>query len=137
MTHLTRNGRKSVQFVCTLLFIVSLIGCSSSRKMTVPAELFAEARKAAAQAEQVGAREFAPLELRNANKKLEEAQVVAREKKGGKRAMQLVQQALVDAELAEMKSLSAKAQSAVDELHESIRTLREEFERKAGQGQKF
>lgn len=98
--------------------------------MAVPTSALAEAQKATAQAEQVGGREYAPLELRNASKKLEEARAAIR-KKDHKKATQLVEQALVDAELAEMKSLSAKAQAAVTELQESIRTLRDEINRKS------
>ena len=120
--------RQSVFFACLCLFLLAA-GCSSAKKAAAPNLLLAEARKATAQAEQVGAREYAPLELRNASKKVEEAQQAVR-KKDYKIALRLAQQALVDAELAEMKSLSSKAQSAVNELQESIRILREEIERK-------
>ncbi len=124
-----KTGRTSVFFIC-FIFPLLLLNCSSSRRMAVPTSALAEAQKATAQAEQVGGREYAPLELRNASKKLEEARAAIR-KKDHKKATQLVEQALVDAELAEMKSLSTKAQAAVTELQESIRTLRDEINRKS------
>ena len=123
-------GRISTLFIC-FVFPLLLLNCSSSRKMAVPTSALAEAQKATSQAEQVGAREYAPLELRNASKKLEDARAAIR-KKDHKKATQLVEQALVDAELAEIKSLSAKSQAAVTELQESIRTLRDEINRKSG-----
>lgn len=76
----------------------------------------------------MGAEEYAPLEIREARQKLDRARELMDDKEN-KRAKMLIEQALVDAELAEAKSLSSKAQRAVDELQETIETLRAEIER--------
>jgi hypothetical protein len=89
----------------------------------------ARAGTALEQAEEVGASEYAPLALRNAKKKMEDAQTALAEGKAEK-AERLTQQALVDAELAVIAARSAKAQEAAHELQASLRTLREEMQRK-------
>lgn len=81
------------------------------------------------QAEQGGAQEFAPLELREAQRKLDLARQAVNDEKYGE-AIKLTEHARIDAELAHTKALSAKAQKTVAELRESIRVLKEEIERK-------
>lgn len=111
--------------VCAALLLTS--GCASSR-IPAPSSEFAAAAQSVEQAEQVGAEEYAPLEIREARQKLDRARELMDDKEN-KRAKMLIEQALVDAELAEAKSLSSKAQRAVDELQETIETLRAEIER--------
>ena len=91
-----------------------------------PIDELARTQAAISQAEQVGARDYAPLEIREAKKKLDEARELV-ERKEFERAARLANQAEVDAELAEAKTLSGKAQKAVRELRESIKTLKEEI----------
>jgi outer membrane PBP1 activator LpoA protein len=81
------------------------------------------------QASQIGADDYAPLELREARKKLDAARQ-AMDKKEYDRAARLAEQARVDAELAHIKTLAGKAQKAVVELRESIRLLKEEIEQR-------
>lgn len=94
-----------------------------------PTQQLTETRMVIEQAEQVGAEEYAPLELRNAGIKLEQARA-ASEAKEYEKAIRLAEQARVDAELAQVKALSAKSQKAAAELKESIRVLQQELERK-------
>jgi len=107
-------------FVLILAFLGS---CASTQP---PIDQLARSQAAINQAEQVGARDYAPLEIREAKKKLERARELV-DKKQYKRAILLADQAEVDAELAEAKTLSGKAQKAVNELRESIKILREEI----------
>lgn len=93
-----------------------------------PVQTMAETRAAVNQAEQIGARNYAPLEFREANKKLEQARILIGEKKY-EEARRMAEQARVDAELAAAKALSGKARRAVRELREGIRVLKEEIER--------
>lgn len=86
------------------------------------------------QAEQVGADDYAPLELREARRKLESAREAVDEDEF-EEAIRLIEQAKVDAELAHMKTLSGKSQMAVRELREGIRILREEIDRNRGNDQ--
>jgi hypothetical protein len=112
-----------------LLALGGAAGCATTQQPSpTTVSAMTEATSAIEQAEQVGAQEHAPLELRSAQKKLEEAQAALGED-NHEGARRLAQQATVDAELAETRALSAKAQLAVRELQESIRVLREEMER--------
>ena len=81
------------------------------------------------QAEQDGAEEHAPLEIRDAKIKLQQARDAVEEKEYEK-AIRLLDHARVDAELAQAKAQSAKSQKAAEELRESIRVLKEELENK-------
>lgn len=107
----------------TLLF---LSACRSAGP--VPTTEMAQARTAVQQAEEAGATEYAGMELRRAQQKIEEAQA-ALSRKRHERARRLAQQAAVDAELAAAKARSAKTQEAVTELRESIRALQQETSR--------
>ena len=84
-----------------------------------PAQQITETQMVIQQAEQVGANDYAPLELREARKKMDQAQMAVEEEEYEK-AIRLLEHARVDAELAQMKTLSGKAQRAVTELRESI-----------------
>ena len=84
------------------------------------------------QAEQIGANDYAPLELREAKRKLEFAREAV-EEDDYEKAIMLLEQARVDAELAQAKTLSGRSQKAVSELRESIKTLREEIDRNSNE----
>lgn len=105
--------------------VISFISCASTRP---PTEHIARSQSIINQAEQVGAENYAPLEIREARKKLERANELIEEKEYEK-AKRMAEQAEVDAELAEAKTLSEKAQKAVRELRESIRIIKEEISR--------
>jgi hypothetical protein len=105
--------------------VISFISCAGTRP---PTEHIARSQSTINQAEQVGAENYAPLEIREARKKLDRANELIKEKEYQK-AKRLAEQAEVDAELAEAKTLSEKAQKAVRELRESIRIIKEEISR--------
>lgn len=104
-----------------------LTGCATTQPP--PAELSAS-RQAIRQAEQVGARDLAAAELRTAERKLQAAEAEV-ERKNYDRAARLATQAVIDAELAEVRARSVQAQSAARELQDSIEALREEIRRKS------
>ncbi len=108
-----------------LLLTLLAAGCTSSR---VPPPDLSGPRAAIADADQAGAAADAPLELRNARLKLEQAQS-AINRGDHERARIFAEQAQVDAKYAEARARSVRAQMAVDELREGIRVLREEIER--------
>ena len=105
--------------------IALITACGSTNP---PTQQLTETRMVIEQAEQVGAEEYAPLEIREAKRKLQQAREAVEDKEHEK-AIRLLEQARVDAELAQVKALSAKSQKAAAELRESIRVLREELER--------
>ena len=111
----------------TFVFIGILFGACSTTKP--PTQKLTQTEASIAQAEQVGAEEYAPLAIREARKKLDEAAALV-EKGQFEDAKLKADEAMVDAEYAEIKALSSKAQKAVNELKESIRVLQEEINNK-------
>jgi hypothetical protein len=114
--------------LCLLLFAT---GCAGSK---LPPPDFSGPRSALDEADQAGASESAPLLLRNARQKLQQAEAAAAND-DMQRAQFLADEAAVDAELAAEMARAANAQAAVDELRESVRVLREEIERSRRPGQ--
>lgn len=113
------------------LLTLAAAGCAGSK---LPPPDFSGPRSAIAEADQAGASESAPLLLRNARQKLQQAEAAAADD-DMERAQFLAEEAAVDAELAAATARAANAQTAVDELRESIRVLREEIERNRRTGQ--
>jgi hypothetical protein len=95
-----------------------------------PTDQMAVSTAAVAHAVGAGSTELAAADLKMARDKLDRAHV-AMTAKDYDLARSLAQEAQVDAQLAEARANSAKAQKAADELQEGRRVLREEMERKA------
>ncbi|MEO0559271.1 MAG: DUF4398 domain-containing protein [Bacteroidota bacterium] len=92
-----------------------------------------DARKAVREAEQRGAEEHAEEALRSAQTKLDRANT-ALDAGNMERAYTLAAEAEVDAELAEIRALSRKAQIAADEVRAGIELLRDEIRRLQAEG---
>jgi predicted S18 family serine protease len=112
-----------------ILAITALSFLSACGSTNPPTQKLTETQMVINQAEQIGAGDYAPLEIREARRKLDEARR-AYDKKDYKEAAMLAEEARVDGELAQMKTLSGKSQKAVHELRESIRMLKEEIQQK-------
>ena len=113
-----------------LAALTVLAGCGSS-SLVAPEAARAEissARDALSQAEQADAGARAPVALRMARQKVEEAQT-ALSTGDPDRADRLAREAAVDARLAEVSSRADVAETAVAEVREAIRALREEIDR--------
>lgn len=108
--------------ICIIVAGWLFAGCGSTNP---PIEQLAETETMISQAQQIGANDYAPLDIREARQKLEQAREAMNEGEY-ERASMLAEQAKADAELAQIKTLSGKAQLAVNELNESIRILKEE-----------
>lgn len=100
--------------------------------MNPPTQQLTETETVIRQADQIGAGDYAPLEIRQARQKLEQARA-AYNNEDYEEAARLAEQAKVDAELAQIKTLSGKTQLAVRELRESIRLLEEELSNRDGE----
>lgn len=109
-----------------LLILLGLVACVP--KVAPPDSQVRLATSAISQAESVGAYETAPVELRAARDKLNQAKQAMQNKKN-LTAQRLAEEAIVDANLAHAKARTAESQKAVEELQESIRTLQEEINR--------
>jgi len=105
---------------------VALAACAS---VPPPTGQMAVSRAAVANAAGAGAGEFAPMELKSAQDKMERAgRAMTREDYAVART--LAEEAQLDAQLAEKKTQAAKAQKAAAVTQEDNRVLREELERK-------
>lgn len=103
-----------------------LAGCASQR--TPATAEVAASRATLDSATSAGAAELAPAEMRSAREKLLRAnQALAA--KDYRAAQDLANQAAADAQLAQSKAGSGKADAAADELQQGIRALREELVR--------
>lgn len=121
--------RSSVRFVPAVgLAAVLLLGACRSAG-PVPSTQMAQARTSVQQAEEAGARDYAGLDYRRAQQKLEEAEAALADRRHV-RARRLAEEAAVDAELAAVRARSAKTQEAVEELRASIRALEQEMSRR-------
>ena len=107
---------------------VLMAGCASNGPK--PTEQIAVSKSAVANAVAAGGSEYAPVEMRNAQDKLDRAHR-AMDKEDYVNARWLAEEAQVDARLAEKKAQSAKAQKAAIVMGDDIRVLREEINRKS------
>ncbi len=106
---------------------VVMAGCAS---IPPPIEQMAVSKSALASAVSAGGSEYASVEMRSAQEKMERANR-AMDKEDYENARRLAEEAQVDARLAEKKAHSAKAQKAASVMQDDIRVLREEINRKS------
>lgn len=119
------NPKKWLAILCGASMLV-MVGCST-RKAPAMADV-AVSQATVDSAATAGAMEYAPVEMKSAREKLalaKQAMVL----KDYKSAIDLSNQAQADAQLAQGKANSAKAQEAAKALQEDIRVLREELNR--------
>jgi hypothetical protein len=101
-------------------------GCAST---PAPTEQMAVSKSAIANAASAGGAEYAPVEMKGAQDKMNSADA-AMHKKDYADARRFAEEAQADARLAEKKAESAKAQKAAAVTQDSNRVLREEMNRK-------
>lgn len=105
---------------------VFVAGCATAPPASN--EQMAVSRAAIANATSAGGAEYAPMEMRAAQDKMDRAdRAVAKEDYDG--ALRLAEDAQVDARLAEKKANAAKAQKAAVVIHDDNRVLRDEINR--------
>lgn len=110
--------------VASTIFIASCAG------IPAPTEQMAVSKVAVSNATSAGGNEFAPLQLKSAMEKMDDAER-AMTAKNYLQARQLAEQAQADAQLAATTARSAKAQKAANALQEGNRVLRQEIDRNA------
>ena len=106
---------------------VAVAGCAS---IPPPTEQMAVSKSAIANAVSAGGSEYASVEMRAAQDKMDRANR-AMDKEDYENARRLAAEAQADARLAEKKAQSAKAQKAASVTEDDIRVLREEMNRKS------
>ncbi len=105
--------------------VIGAGGCSSVQP---PTGTVSQAQLAIREADQGKASQYAPLELRKAREKFNDAEKAMRDEEYLK-ARRLSEQALVDARLAEVKAESEIARQNAADLQKTINSLRAEAER--------
>lgn len=105
----------------TLIAALLAAGCASA---PVPEAQLAVSRSAINEALATGAADSAPMELQNARNKVAQADAAVAADRN-EDARRLAEEAEVDARLAAAKARTARANLAVAEIQESLRTLRE------------
>ena len=113
-------------YTCMILALPLLTACAS--RPPAPNEELAVARSAISSAEDAGARDYAELDLRRAQKKIEQARV-ASQNDNFREALQMAEQAEIDARYAAFRARSERANDAVEELERGIAELRAEVGR--------
>ena len=108
---------------CALALVA---GCAS---VPPPTEQMAVSKSAIANAVSAGGSEYASVEMRSAQEKMDRASR-AMGKEDYEEARRLAEEAQADARLAEKKAQSAKAEKAAGVTQDDIRVLREEMNRK-------
>ncbi len=104
-----------------------LSGCGNSIKP--PIDKIANAELAINRAQDNNAKDFAVMELRQAQDNLQKAKQAVQDEEYEK-ATRLADQAFMDASLAESKAEKEKASKAAKEMRDSVETLQQELERK-------
>ncbi len=117
--------KKAMWMAGVLMVLVILAGGCAG---VAPVEKMAKLDSQIASARQAEAIVYAPLELRFAEDKYKSAQAAVKDEKY-ERANRLIDEALLDAKLAEEKALSAQAQKEAQKLRESVESLRSELMR--------
>lgn len=112
-----------------LLVSASALGLAACASTPVPIEQMAVTKAAVANAQTAGGTQAAPFEMNLATEKLAKANIAIANKQY-EIARELALEAQVDARLAQIKSGSAKAQTAAAELEAASRALSEEMNRR-------
>jgi chromosome segregation ATPase len=120
---------KKTLIMVLLLLVFGLSACAT--KYPPPDTEISMARSAISQAEKAGAYEAAPVELRSAREKLNQARE-ALNNEDNLKAMRLAEQAAADANLAEVKARAENSRKALQEIQDSIKALHDEINRKSG-----
>jgi len=117
--------KRGLFVVVMALTILGLSGCSGLA--TLSRDNISEGDKAMLEAKESNASLNAPVELKAAEDKLEAAKA-AFDKKDYDNANHLAEQALADVEYARAKGSSEKERKKADELHQNIKTLKQDIE---------
>lgn len=112
----------------SLFFLLALLALTACASKQPPTRELALAESAVDKATRSGGYEYAPLELRAAQEKLTQARV-AMEAEEYTKAQRLLEQAEVDARLAEEMTSTARSRQALEELQQGIDLLNKEIQR--------
>ncbi len=123
-------------FSCRNMITIGMVplfiwSCGGERP---PLEKISVAEQMVSMADNENAAQYAPLDIRLAREKLQQAKAALDDKEYAE-ARRLADQASVDAQVAEAKATTEKGRRAVEELRQSIETLRREIDRSVSEQQ--
>jgi hypothetical protein len=116
---------QKIVFGSVVFGLMIMSGCTTFA--TLPREKISEADKGILEARGSNAAVHAPLELKTAEDKLDDARVAFNKKDYGK-ATRLAEQAMVDADYARAKGTTVEVKKKAEELRQNIKTLRQEID---------
>lgn len=128
MNHVLARSARLPGVVSILGVFALVLGCATA---SPPLDLMDSAGGAVKRAEESGAGEYAPLELKFARQKYAEAQS-AMNREDYDEARRLANECMANAELAEAKTNAARARAAARQVGESVEALRNELLREEG-----
>ena len=118
--------KKAIRKSVAALVILALAQIAACASTPAPSSVFDDAEAAIERAEKKGAVEYAPLELRFAREKLAGARLAVEERNNA-RVLRLLDEVLVNSELAIAKTGAAVAREASRKQEESNRLLKQEL----------
>lgn len=124
--------RSSTRGWLTATAAAAVLAACASQDVPPPRAEFARADLAIEQAVSADATQYAPLAMRDARQKMEQARQALYEEKF-QEARRLADEAEVSAELALAESQTARAEKLAEENTRSLQVLREELNRQEGQ----
>ncbi|KIV61665.1 hypothetical protein SZ55_4985 [Pseudomonas sp. FeS53a] len=115
---------RTVMAVLALGATALLAGCAGNP----PTEQFAVTNTVVKSAVDAGAPQYAPVEMKTAQDKLDQAERLMRDERYDE-ARRVAEQAEWDARVAERKALAVKAEKVLEDAHQGVQQIREEGSR--------
>jgi len=128
----SRPARRPFRWSVALLLILGLVGIAAApgcaTRGTPPGDAIGAAEYALRKAAEDGANEFAPVDIRKAEDKLDRARA-ARADGANQTAIRLANEVALEAQLAEAKTTNARIHRVRDEAQKNLEVLQAEIER--------
>ena len=129
MQHKTSNRQLFFPlFFMGALAMLLTVGCASSGSLSTATMKISESEKAISVARESNASTNTPVDLRNAEDKLAQANLAFTDDEYLK-ATRLAEKATVDADCARIEAKAEKAKKDADQMRQNIRNLRQDLER--------
>ena len=128
MTNKTSN-RKSVFsiFFVGIISMLLMAGCASSGTRSIANSKISESEKAISVAKEINASTNIPLDLRNAENKLVQANSAFKKEEYAK-AARLAEKATIDADYARIQANAEKSKNDADQMRQNLVDLRQDLE---------
>jgi outer membrane murein-binding lipoprotein Lpp len=118
------NNSRTLLLTLAIGGSLALAGCAGNP----PTEQLASASAVIKSAEAAGGPEYAPADMKAAQDKMTQAQLLLQDQEY-EQARRLIEQAEADARVAERRALAAKAQRNLDDAQQGVQQIREEGSR--------